>query len=684
MAKKLPSLFKKPLKEKKFRSSILKNVEIPSDRSFLESCFVLENGSYRAREDLDTAALKRLGVLAKAIKANRGAVKTVPLALALILLGGLVLFTLVFMNPLLERVAESGLEAAFEAKAEVDGLRLDLLKFRFSVASVAVADRDKPMTNLFTTGPLVLSLNPTALFRGKVYIEEGRAASLAFGTPRKTSGALPGVAAKVSATPAKASAGAPPLVDFANFDAMALLEQEKDKLAVNAAYAEALAAYDAAAQKWKSQGGDTRAQAAELQNAAKPLLALKVQDLKDPKEALAAAKDAQALSAEAGNAAKTASGIVSGMQTDLDAAKTLEKNVRQSYDEDLKRLKAYIDPSSGAAMEALEPAFRDILSESAERYIAYGQRALELADKLRSLQSDEGNKASKGSSKAVQGRNVAFPSVSYPLFRLGLLAADFSDAGYAWDFSLRELSSDPDLVDEPTVMNLAVKGQDRSYAFDGKADLRAAAAERFAANFSAAGLPVDLGQALSSYGVGSFRSSASVEARGTGAADGGLSALADIDLSGASLGDPTGTLAQALADAVSRTDPLKAKVLYEAPAGKDARFTLKTNLDDLVAAAVKAVAARYAKQASAELEKALRSYAADKLEGKYASKAELDALFSAAKGDKAAVDSLTKGLDDKKAQLEAKAKSLAEDAAKKAAGSAAGSIPKVEVPKVKF
>ena len=63
---------------------------------------------------------------AKQAKANKGYVKAGPLLGLSLLTAGLTVFGIFFMNPLLERGAEAGLQAAFGARATVEGLRFQI------------------------------------------------------------------------------------------------------------------------------------------------------------------------------------------------------------------------------------------------------------------------------------------------------------------------------------------------------------------------------------------------------------------------------------------------------------------------------------------------------------------------------------------------------------------------------
>ncbi|MGD9941470.1 MAG: hypothetical protein AB7T74_16880, partial [Clostridia bacterium] len=362
----VPALFRKAIAEKDFEKKYLRFIEQTMDKDLLRSSFILKDGSYRLKDGLDAASLKKLGMLAKAIKANRGMVKAGPLTLSAVLAAGLAVFAVFFMNPLLEGAVERGLSDVFEAQAEVAGFRLDPVRMRVGIASVAVADRDKPMTNLLEAGRVELRLNPAALLRGKVYIEEASAASVFFGTTRSVSGALPAYQAKEKAGKTAKEAGAP-LVDLENFSAQALLDREKAKLQSTQAYEEAAAAYTEASDRWNDRSVAATQALAELRTSTSAVLSIDVKNLKSADAVSAAIQDVRSASSSARTVGQQSGDIVKGLQADIDAAAALEQQARSAAAEDLERLKSYIDPKSGAAMEALEPSLKEILSDSAER-----------------------------------------------------------------------------------------------------------------------------------------------------------------------------------------------------------------------------------------------------------------------------------------------------------------------------
>lgn len=672
-AGRIPPLFRKPIAGHDFEKRFLRYIELPADKEFVRSSFVLQDGMYRLKDGQDALAMKRLGTLAKAITSNRGVIKIGPLALSTVFAAGLVVFGLVFMNPLLEGAIERGLSAAFEARADVTGLRFDPFRMRIGMAAITVADRDKPMSNLFETGRVELRLNPAAVLRGKVYIEEASAASVLFGTARAVSGALPEYQQKAKPVKSSQPAG-PPLVDLQNFSAQALLEREKAKLKSSQAYDDAAAAYAEAAARWSAQSESARASVDGLKASSAAVLSINVKGLKSVEAVSAALQNVRSAIVSAKAVGQQTADVVSGLQSDMDKAASLEKLARSAAAADLKRLKTYIDPRSGAAMEALEPSLREILSDSAERYLDYGVRGLEMAAKLKK----DGTRERRAPKAIVaRGRDIRYPALAYPDFRLGLFGADFTVDGTRWQISLKELSSDPNLVPEPLALSFTVSSAAREVVFHGTADLRDAASDLFVVELTAQGLPVDLGPALKDVGISGFAGIAACGLHGSGSVLGSVSARSDIHIADGRLLEPSGTMARAIAQAMESVGTIDVNVDYEQNAGAAPSFAVTTNLNSLVGAALAATADRYARKAEAELDAAFRSYAGTELEGKLGAKDGATTALSAAKGDKAAADSLGASLDAKKAELENRASVLAKDAA-------ADALKSVEIPTLKF
>lgn len=106
------------------------------------------------------------------------------------LFAAIVLLAVAFRDPLLHRGAVNALQGGFGARAEVADLKTTLT-LSFQLQRVAVADRRKPMQNLFEFDRMAGGVSLDQLLAGRVHIDELALEGLKFGSPRKESGALP-------------------------------------------------------------------------------------------------------------------------------------------------------------------------------------------------------------------------------------------------------------------------------------------------------------------------------------------------------------------------------------------------------------------------------------------------------------------------------------------------------------
>jgi len=664
---KAPGKFKKPVKTKTFEKKYVKYIEHPQDKDFFVSCFEKEDDVYRIRAPLYKDDVKKLKNILKVISANRkGAVNVIPLAFAAVIVAAIVVFFTIFANPLLERALENVLESVFEAKSDVNSFRLSLLRFRISIGSITVANRDRPMTNLFQMGRTEIRLKPQAILRGKIYIEEIRADTIRFGTERTVSGALPERPPKVKEERPKTEA--PPLIDLRNFDAMALLNQEYDKLKTPKLYDDAINAYNETAAKWKNQIESTKGKVEELRTASAPLLNLNASSIRDVETIRTAIQDINTMIATVQTTADEAGNIVSGIEADINNARQLEQNARNALTDDINRLKSMVDLGSGSAFAALEPFIMDMLSDTAQEYLDYGLRALEVLEKLKAMADAQPKteKPKKEPKVTFKGRDVNFPVVNYPKFFLGILASDFTLNTWNWAFDMRDISSNPDLTGKPVTLSLGLTeaggALDRQVGFKGSADFRTNPSERFSAAVNGKGFPVSVGNRMDNLGISGFSGETTFSVSLAGQTSGSFSSGSDISVYSPMLIDPRGTLAEAADTAIREAGNVSLGILYNHYVdGKD-EFKITSNIAELLAQAVRRIAATYAQKAMDDIERALRQRIEQHIDGRFASKEEVDLLFRTARGDKESADMLKNSLTNKKNEFEQRLRAAANEA----------------------
>jgi uncharacterized protein (TIGR03545 family) len=675
MAKKVPGFYKKSLSQEKLNKRYLRFIEHDADRSFISSIYNYkeEDGVFVIRTDLEKDEVKRLKVLKRDIKKNRkGPIRILPLAAATALIAGAVFFFTVLLNPILERALEAGLETIFEAKADVSNFRLSLIKFEISLDGLTIADRDSPMANLIQCNRMAIRLRPDAVLRGKVYIEEIRADAIRFGTPRTVSGALPEKPAKQK--PPKEKTEIPPLVDLENFDAMALLNREFEKLQTPKLYDTVIAAYDTAIAKWNTQIDSAKARAENLEQAARPLLNINIDDYRTLdqntiQQIQARINEVNTLINSVQEAGNVITAMVSGIEEDMQTVSALEQNARNSFNSDFAYLQSFLDISSGPATEILESVIREILTDSALSYLELGERGLEILEKVKALQQNINIPSGppKESKEKYRGRDVIFPVRNYPQFFLGTLASDvYTPGDWHWVFDLRGVSSDPDLSGVPVslVLGLSEGADGRKASFNGMADFRSNANRLFNAEFEASGFAFSLGL-LSDLGVGGFSGDASFGLDLGGASSGAFSGGASVSIFRSRLLEPSNTFAQAVDSALQKVNSLDLGIRFEHSSSNDS-FSVNTNIGNLILDALKDIAIQYIRMAEEELERVLREKISSYIDESVISKDELDTLFAVVRGDKAAMDQLRQSLNNKLNEFEQRVRSAAEDAARQA------------------
>jgi len=678
---KAPGPFKKPLKKNKLDKKYAKYIEHPQDKQFLYSCFELKDDIYNIRGDLTKDDVKKLKGLLKVVKDNKKSpVKLIPIAFAASITVAVILFFTIFANPLLERAMEMGFEAAFEARSNVDNLRLSLVPLRIAIGGITVANRDKPMTNLFQMGKIEIRIKTQAILRGKVYIEEIRADTIRFGTERKVSGSLPGKPPREKKEKVeKEKSDEPPLVDLKNFDAMALLNQEFDKLSTPKLYDEAISFYDEMSTKYKAQVDSSTAKVNELRSVTEPLLKINVNDIRDVQTIRSTIDKITTAMNTVQSAANDVTTIANGIESDINRARRMESNARNAITSDINHLKSYIDPGSGAAFAAVEPFIREALSSAANQYLDYGIMALQVLDELKAQSASKPKKKKEEKPKkepkvVFKGRDVIFPTVTYPAFYLGVLASDFTIDTWNWSFDLRNISSDPDLTyrldsNKPAItLDFGAKeesGNMRNVIFNGKADIRTESKERFNALVTGKGFPVSLGEQLSGLGVGGLKGTSDFTVQMVGQPDGGFSSGGDIRINQAALVNPSGTIAEAIDVAIRQAGNINLGMQYIHKINQNDEFKITSNIADLFAKALRSIAEAYVKKAMDEIEKALRQKIDQYIDGRFVSKEDVDTLFKIVRGDKSAVDQMKNSLNAKKEEFEKKLKDQATDAANK-------------------
>lgn len=193
-AKKLPSLFKKAYTEKKFEKKILARLYVPKDKNDVKAMFAKGNNPEKneflcidLNQKYTKVELQRFKTLAKEIKGQKGRIKMLPLIATACAMAAIVLVVITFKNVIVKNAIVSACEGIFEAKTDVDSVKVEILGAQIKVKGLAVGNKNSYYRNLFEIETIDFDFNLTQILRGKFVCENLECSGMQFNTKRSTS-----------------------------------------------------------------------------------------------------------------------------------------------------------------------------------------------------------------------------------------------------------------------------------------------------------------------------------------------------------------------------------------------------------------------------------------------------------------------------------------------------------------
>jgi uncharacterized protein (TIGR03545 family) len=101
------------------------------------------------------------------------------------------LFNILFLDRIIKGIVEDQASLAVGARVDIGDLKTSILGLGVEIRDLQVTNPEQPMRNAVQIGSMAFDLAAAPLLKKKVVIERMSVKDLAFGTPRKKSGALP-------------------------------------------------------------------------------------------------------------------------------------------------------------------------------------------------------------------------------------------------------------------------------------------------------------------------------------------------------------------------------------------------------------------------------------------------------------------------------------------------------------
>ncbi len=200
--KKIPSLFRKKYTAKKLEKKIYKKLYVPDDKKYVKGLFseVEKKGAKQIpiyaipadkAEQLAKKDMKRLKLIAKQIKSQKGRVNFVPLIVTIAFIAAIPICFSMFKNVIIKKAITVVCENIFEAKTDIEKVDFKFLDSSLKIKKIEIANKNDYMKNLVDIGSITIDFDLGQLLRKRFVADELSVLDVNTGTERTTSGELP-------------------------------------------------------------------------------------------------------------------------------------------------------------------------------------------------------------------------------------------------------------------------------------------------------------------------------------------------------------------------------------------------------------------------------------------------------------------------------------------------------------
>jgi uncharacterized protein (TIGR03545 family) len=362
------------------------------------------------------------------------------------------------------------------------------------------------------------------------------------------------------------------------------------------------------------------------------------------------------------------------------------RDFEQALAADVEYLASLADLSSGELKSLVSDLAAGYLEQRLGRVYGYVQRTRGYAQKLIAGKRQKREDRRQGN-RLQRGVDVPFTATEYPRFLLQYAGVSVEDGEKALQGTLRNLSSNPDLLEEPLTFTFLQTEAQQRLGIEGALDSRQRREADLAVEVQAAGYTVRLSEGLEDLGLSSFsaayRFRTDLHRSGSGdkAAGKGLLELYDLALQPAPGDNRLGGI---LYDTLGSLSEVEVAFEYTVESGRAARVTARSSADRQLA---RVLEARFS-EVSAEYEDRIREaltarMAAQIRENELLSRgfADLVARSDGNLGDAAAYEEV---LAQKRAEVEERIGDTREQATDAVKSQLESQLEKLPLPKLGF
>ena len=134
---------------------------------------------------------KELKELKEKMKKPKGRVRILPIIIVAIIFTGIYVFTAYYLDSFLKKTIINVVESSYGAKCDIGNLDVEIIDSYFLVEEFTLANKDKPMENIFEFSKMMIDFDLTQLLLARFVSDEISFEGVTSGSPRTISGELP-------------------------------------------------------------------------------------------------------------------------------------------------------------------------------------------------------------------------------------------------------------------------------------------------------------------------------------------------------------------------------------------------------------------------------------------------------------------------------------------------------------
>lgn len=489
--KKIPSLFRKKYTAKKLEKKIYKKLYVPEDKKYVKSLFVEveKKGTKQIpiyaippekAEQLAKKEMKRLTLLAKQIKKQKGRVNFIPLIVTLAFIAAIPVCFVMFKNVIIKKAITVTCEKIFEAKTDIQKVDFKFLDSSLKINKIEIANKNDYMKNLVDIGSITVDFDLGQLLKKRFVADELSVLDVNSGTERKTSGELPPKKEKKikkqkekTAKQASESKLGKALADkkqlaagsleknitglFNQFNPETLMQNFSAQLQTPAISKQVQEQVPQIVAKWQAKPAEVQKTVEDLQKSVNEIVSFDFNSVQN--NPLKLKEFIETLDSTYKNIDKVkndANGVLNSFNADIAEADGLRKSVQSAVSHDMNFANSEINKikslniSDGTKL--ISGMFENVACDVLGKYYPYAQKGVDYILELKAKQASQPKKEKvkkekkqKYSIKRAPGRDIFYKQDKVPAFWIKKMAG----SGPNFFAQASDLASNQDIINKP-------------------------------------------------------------------------------------------------------------------------------------------------------------------------------------------------------------------------------------------